>query len=661
MALWTKYSVFRTFGAVCVAGAAGPLLTGVPPSAQAGWQQVHPIADAQGRRLDLLDVQVVSGNRIYAVGRRGTIRRSDDFGRSWVTQTTGITEDLYGITMRGETGVAVGDRGRILRTTNGGQTWIDVTPRRVGGYVLPNRGFRLYRAAHAGPTYIYAVGGLATGYVGAFALRSTDAGVSWTDVTPRTANTLRSIDVWSANIGYAVGGVYPAEWDPNPGFALVCCPGAQGHWREFVAPPAGEPDPGFHWPLHAVAVGNAQTAYIFRDSDGYYSTTTGGRRWTSRGRMHSDCYHFFIWDADFTTASTGLVVGDFGVMLRTDDGAATWRQLRRPTRVSLTAVSMLDGQRAAVVGPGLTALTTSDGGATWQGTATQTTRTLRAVSFANASMGIAVGDGGDILRTGDGGLTWISASTVNIGRGLQFPFNGIDVIDASTAVAVGGAAVVRSADAGDTWSEMDWRVDGVAPPTKVSFLDSQQGLAVAGPSIVGTTDGNRWTHRYTSEDGARFNDLHFVAAGLAVAVGDENAILRSTDGGQSWTPVAVAVAPANLLGVHFADSRVGWAVGVRQSDYYGLILKTTDGGLSWRAQSHPGRVSLRDVFMVTPTTGVIVGGEGSSRGIVLRTTNGISWVEHPSLTGVNYHGVHLLNATSGFVVGSDGRIIKLTM
>ena len=55
------------------------------------------------------------------VGTEGTIFRTTDGGTTWVTQTSGTTNDLHGVSFTdGNNGTVVGDDGTILRTTNGG-------------------------------------------------------------------------------------------------------------------------------------------------------------------------------------------------------------------------------------------------------------------------------------------------------------------------------------------------------------------------------------------------------------------------------------------------------------------------------------------------------------------------------------------------------------
>lgn len=65
------------------------------------------------------------------------------------------------------------------------------------------------------------------------------------------------------------------------------------------------------------------------------------------------------------------------------------------------------------------------------------------------------------------------------------------------------------------------------------------------------------------------------AGDALVAVGQRGHILRSADGGKSWKQVPAPVS-SDLTAVAFADARLGLAVG-----HDGVVLATQDGGASW--------------------------------------------------------------------------------
>ena len=88
------------------------------------------------------------------------------------------------------------------------------------------------------------------------------------------------------------------------------------------------------------------------------------------------------------------------------------------------------------------------------------------------------------------------------------------------------------------------------------------------------------------------NDVHFADAsngwvvGDAVGVTGDGGILRTTDGGATWSKVSGIT--TDLYGVDFIDASNGWAVGSG-----GAILRTTDGGATWSAQTSNTPATLR--------------------------------------------------------------------
>ena len=74
-----------------------------------------------------------------------------------------------------------------------------------------------------------------------------------------------------------------------------------------------------------------------------------------------------------------------------------------------------------------------------------------------------------------------------------------------------------------------------------------------------------------------------------------------------------------LRSVVFTDENTGIAVG-----YYGTILRTADGGVSWDIQSSGTTVLLWAVSFGDANTGVAVGVAGT----ILRTIDGgLSWIQ----------------------------------
>ena len=110
------------------------------------------------------------------------------------------------------------------------------------------------------------------------------------------------------------------------------------------------------------------------------------------------------------------------------------------------------------------------------------------------------------------------------------------------------------------------------------------------------------------------------AGSRLVAVGERGNVLYSTDSGASWTQVQVPTS-ANLTAVHFADERHGWAVGHDE-----VILRTEDGGDSWqRTHFAPeNKRPLLDVWFADADYGLAVGAYGA---MYASEDGGRTWAE----------------------------------
>jgi photosystem II stability/assembly factor-like uncharacterized protein len=105
-------------------------------------------------------------------------------------------------------------------------------------------------------------------------------------------------------------------------------------------------------------------------------------------------------------------------------------------------------------------------------------------------------------------------------------------------------------------------------------------------------DSTGWCWQHAIVTGHQINDVAFVDATHAWAVGDALTILKSSDGGSNWTHVAIdaSLAPASLRSVRFYDTMHGMAL----SDQ-GNALQTSDGGVTWKLNTLGGSIYVGGV------------------------------------------------------------------
>lgn len=115
-----------------------------------------------------------------------------------------------------------------------------------------------------------------------------------------------------------------------------------------------------------------------------------------------------------------------------------------------------------------------------------------------------------------------------------------------------------------------------------------------------------WCWQQPQPDGLATCDVTFVDANNGWLVGDGGLVMRSSDGGVSWSRQSVAT-QSDLNKVRFVDARAGWlatAVG-------GEIWRTTDGGQSWvRTSRQPVRVMQR-IWALSDRVLVVSGNDGT--------------------------------------------------
>jgi photosystem II stability/assembly factor-like uncharacterized protein len=147
-------------------------------------------------------------------------------------------------------------------------------------------------------------------------------------------------------------------------------------------------------------------------------------------------------------------------------------------------------------------------------------------------------------------------------------------------------------------------------------------------------------------------------------------ILKTTDGGQSWTETAPQFPgmqiPA-LNSIHFISPETGWAVGA-DSGQYGIVLKTTDGGSSWSATRLTQKQVPTTVAFVDPDNGWIGGatstpgqeeGIGGPSSILATTDGGRSWQSQYNIP-ISIHRLCFVDRTNGWAGGSKGTIYNTT-
>ncbi len=269
-------------------------------------------------------------------------------------------------------------------------------------------------------------------------------------------------------------------------------------------------DAGTKRPFLAIScLDDGRTAWIAGKEGIVYATKDAGATWTPQN-TGSNRHVFTI---RFVTATRGHGAGDFGTMIHTEDGGATWAvagvppdvQLPDialdmgvdPGDVNLYALSYADPDHAWLVGEFGIIMASTDGGRTWRQQHSPVETTLFGVHFADAQRGWAVGTD-VILHTEDGGATWRPQTLPVTQRGLY------DVAvrgDVGWIVGSSGT-VLKSVDGGDSWALEPLPIQLAANWIRsVWLVDGGRGFAVGAEGLVFRLDGRRLERLSSSADG----------------------------------------------------------------------------------------------------------------------------------------------------------------
>ncbi|MGH3872780.1 MAG: YCF48-related protein [Pseudonocardiaceae bacterium] len=314
----------------------------------------------------------------------------------------------------------------------------------------------------------------------------------------------------------------------------------------------------------------------------------------------------------------------------------TWRPTNAPMASSRTDdIWFNNPQHGWAVNSNGQIVHTADGFATWQEQLHDPQVYFRCVGFASESRGWVgtLTASKRLFETIDGGANW----TIVGGLPALAPSAvcGLSIVDESTVYASGTnfpnrpARMMRTVDGGASWQ--GWEMSAHATLlVDTYFTDADHGWVVGGKATVAnptrndvravvlrTEDGgSTWVNKVASLDaqlplgewGWKIQFLNDQVGYVALESFARGAILKTTDGGESWTRIDIndPQGNVNLEGVGFVDEATGWVGGwgsaIVGDPQAGFSSSTTDGGKTWQDANDIGRFINRFRFFGDPVT-----------------------------------------------------------
>ncbi|MCW5970557.1 MAG: hypothetical protein KIT57_18815 [Blastocatellales bacterium] len=517
------------------------------------------LSGPEGGRLAFL---YFSGGSTVFAGNAGGLLRSTDDGRSWSDAAEGLRNlNVASMTQIGATLFVATVGGGVHRSTNGGNSWEQVN---TG---LTNQTLN----------FVFASGN--TLFAGTFfsgrVFRSTNMGGNWAEIP--TALTQGAspgrVDVMAVRgsdlfIGTDKDGVFRADldgnnWTPARTGLPQLTGGAYDRIRTFAAG------------------GNA--LYAGTSGNGVYRSTDNGATWAA---LNTGLTNLGI--NGLAASGPNVYVATFLGGVYKLGGNNTWMRIGAGLVGTAAIECMALNGGTILIGENLYGVYRS-------------TDLGENFAFSNSGLNILniggiYSDGATLYVSGEYGAMFRSS---NDGESMILARNGLPGLNFKGIAAIGNnlfvgssapIGVYRSTDQGQNWAPAN---SGIADRRLEKLLASGNALYAAGrDGVVRTTNlGVTWTDLSNGLRNYFIRDLAVIGTTLFIAADSSNndgtpgpGLLRSTDGGATWTPANTGIARRSdgTLPSFFGLAVIGTTLYAGAVDVNG-VYRSTDNGETWTA------------------------------------------------------------------------------
>jgi len=531
-----------------------------------------PSGPSSGAGSVVVDPQ--NSANVYAVGG-GRVFRSTNGGRSW---TGGLQLDpridVLAVDPQRPSILYAGAGAGVFKSVDAGRSWVPSglgqTPRQPGGPKGEGNVFSLV-VDPTDSSVVYAVAGTAAASFSKVN-KSVDGGRTWRTLpaSPRPVSAL-TIDPANPQVLFAA---VEGAWTDRKGHSSIAMTSDGGAtWRTVLS------HDGYLW---AIAVDPASPATVYAVGDaGVLVSADDGRTWRSAGTAPAD--NLGALAVDPRDPGTLYVSAWKKGVFRTTDGGRTWSALG--ATLSGPPITV-DPQTPSTLYLGTTSdgiVKTVDGGKTWRpaDSGIAASEVLSTATDPRVARIVYAGTYRGLFRSGDRGRTWKALKL-----GLTVEAVAVDPANSAHLLASGSRGILVSTNRGRTWSKAAGsRTNRV---TAIVFDPGHPGTVFAaawGAGVIRSSDGGITWDR-TARRPAFFGTIAVDPLGSGTLYGDFNgALLRSTDGGSSWKWLFThSGAVLGVLAIDPSDPQTLYAsIGDAPHDPRPAHLaKSSDGGKHWR-------------------------------------------------------------------------------
>ncbi len=270
---------------------------------------------------------------------------------------------------------------------------------------------------------------------------------------------------------------------------------------------------------------NGDIGFALADSGLFMRSVDGGNSWEKVTLLNEDSTNIFkknnLYSSFIFNNGTGFVVGQNGLVVKTNDLFQTAELIPFQTSSALFDITFIDGDIGIIVGSKGSIFRTENGGKAWYQIKNVSDNVLYDVEFPDKDLGVAVGWDGTIIRSTDTGKSW-----ENINTGIHGYLHSVAFKNPDYAISVGGGGnVFVSNDGAKSWKLTP--VKNLLSLSRVKFLDNITALAIGkrGTIVISKDSGLSWKV-VSSKLFYPFNDFTLTKEGNLLIVGGNGTILK---------------------------------------------------------------------------------------------------------------------------------------
>ncbi|GEM_PF-1521089 len=187
------------------------------------------------------------------------------------------------------------------------------------------------------------------------------------------------------------------------------------------------------------------------------------------------------------------------------------------------------------------------------------------------------------------------------------------------------------------------------------FITRAFSLVLVLSLTASTASAQGWT-KLTPGTGKSLRGIFSASASMTIAVGDDGLVIGTTDGGLTWSSGTVGT--TEDLHKVFVMNTFAPVIAVVGDN--GTMRYSTNVGISWNTWNGGTNENLYDIFVHDPAAGTMMTVVGESGVILFSNNGGNSWVFRLSPVPKRLNGVFFTDLLNGFIVGDGGVILSTT-